>query len=61
MSLINRILDFFRFFRQISTSSSKLLEVHRAQLVEMAVPANSIVETFNRIATGRLTLALGRK
>jgi hypothetical protein len=41
------ILDFTRFSRQFSTSSSKLLEVHRAQLVEMAVPANAIVETLD--------------
>lgn len=40
-------LNFTRFSRQFSTSSSNLLEVHRAQLVEMAVLANAIVETLD--------------
>lgn len=40
-------LDFPRFLRQISTSSSKLLEFHWARLVEVAVPANAIVKTLD--------------
>jgi len=42
-------LDFTRFCKHISTSSSKLLEFQRAQLVYVTVPSNSIVETFNAI------------
>lgn len=42
-------MDFTRFHRQISTSSSKLLECQWAQLVQANVPADSIVETLNII------------
>ena len=45
----NVVLDFIRFCRQISTSSLKLLECQRAQLVQVTVPADSIVETLNVI------------
>lgn len=37
-------LDFTRFSRQFSTSNLKLLEVHRTQLVEVAVFTDTIVE-----------------
>ena len=40
-------VDFTRFSRQTSTSGLKLFEVHRAQLVEMAVPADAIVEALD--------------
>ena len=46
---MNQVLDFTRFCRHISTSSSKLLERERAHLVKMTVPADSIVKTFNVI------------
>ena len=42
-------LDVTRVRRHISASSLKLLERHRAQLVKMTVPADSIVETFDVI------------
>ena len=42
-------MDFTRFRRQISTSSSKLLECKRAHLVKMTVPKDSMVETINLI------------
>ena len=40
-------VDFPRFCRHISISSSKFLEVHRAQLIEMAAPENAMAETLN--------------
>ena len=43
------LVDFTRFSRHISTSSSKSLECQRTQLVWAAVPADSIVKTFNVI------------
>ena len=44
-----RQVDVTRFCRHISTSSSKLLKCHRAQLVKMTVPADSIVKPLNVI------------
>ena len=50
LKLFSRMcLDVTRFCRHISTSSSKLLKCHRAQLVKMTVPANSIVKPLNVI------------
>ena len=43
------LLDFPRFRRHISTSSLKLLECQRAQLVEVTVPADSIVKPLDVI------------
>ncbi len=40
-------MDFPRFCRHISTSSLKLLECPRAQLVEVTVPADSIVKPLD--------------
>ena len=42
-------VDFPRFCRHISTSSLKLLKRPRAQLVEVTVPADSIVEPLDVI------------
>jgi transposase-like protein len=44
-----REVDCHCFCGQISASSSKLLKVHRAQLVEMALPENAILETLNAV------------
>jgi hypothetical protein len=44
-SLFIALLDFTRFRRHISTSSSKLLECQRAQLGYMTVLVDSIVKT----------------
>lgn len=40
-------LDFTRFRRHISTSVSELFECQRTQLVEVTVPTDSIVKTFD--------------
>lgn len=44
-----RTMDLTRFHRQISASSTKLLEHRWAQKVKMTVPADSIVETLDVI------------
>jgi hypothetical protein len=44
---MHRKLDFPRFRRHISTSSLKFLKRPRAQLVEVTVPADSIVKPLD--------------
>ena len=47
MMMFILVLDFTRFRRHKSTSSLKLLEVHRTQLVDVAVSAGAIVKTLD--------------
>ena len=48
-TVTRELVDFTRFRRHISTSSSKLFECQRTQLVEVTVPTDSIVETLDAI------------